>query len=267
MVTRRQVLAGGVAALTASVGAPRVGTAQRSDATGDHYDEQPTDVELVYDRDLLKRYQPLVRVDHLLEEPNAMFGLVARDTPDAANPHGTDALVYFMEYDVQRGTSSFDSHFGDVEPIYVFRNKSDGSIRRVIYTAYHWLKAEVRSPDLLPDGSDLRDGTHPLFRAIRPYHHYSVTTRTADEFVDLANLVRAYPDWLTNGLNEKIAPGAVTNPWSMLDRESWWRDSEAAGVPLGFSYRATVASLRLQAGLDRAGATDLSDGGLLGVLD
>jgi hypothetical protein len=250
MATRRDVVRG-VAGLAA--GAAVIGSAGAQSTESDHYAAKPDDVELVYDEDYLLKYRPTLQISHLDEQPEALHAFVARDTLDADNPHATNALVYWAEYLIQDGVSPAtagpfsDSHFGDHEPIIVFVNKADQRVERVVYSAYHWLKGSAPSPPVY-------DGTHPQLYVFDPHHHYRVSAQ-AGEFVELRDLTESYPAWLKNGLDESIEPGATTNPWSMRDRESWWRDAEAAGI--SWSTEELLASVWYQLGFDNAEATDL----------
>lgn len=203
-----------------------------------HYDAQPDDVEIVFDEETLKKYRPLLKLSPDAERANLLgiHGLLAQPTQDATDPPDTVVCVYFAEWATQDGVSPFetgplsDSHHGDHEPIYVFVNRSDGTVSKIMFSAYHWL----RGLDTVPV---LYEQRHPQLYVFAPYHHYR---RTEQEgiFPDLYDLTDSYPDWLANGLAEAIRPGAVTNPWTMENHESWWRSREAGFVDVNVAETA-----------------------------
>jgi hypothetical protein len=229
-LTRRQVAT--LAAIAPTLAAERVFAQNSTDDGPDypHYDAQPDDVEIVFDEATLKQYRPLLKLSPEAERSNLLgiHGLVAQPTADAEDPPDTIVCVYWVEWATQDGVSPFesgplsDSHHGDHEPIYVFVDRSDGSVSLILFSAYHWIRGVDPAPALYND-------THPQLYVFAPHHHYR---RTEQEgiFPDLYDLTDSYPDWLANGLAEAMRPGAVTNPWSMRNHESWWRSSEAAGL-------------------------------------
>lgn len=219
--TRRAFLAG--AATVTIAGA--VGT-----ATADHPGEQPEHVTLTYDQAELERFRPRLRINHLEVRPNAMYAWKAT-SPD----QDTDAYVYFTHYVTQQGLSSRDSHYLDREPVYVFVDPATESVDRILYSAYHWLKADDGGP---PIHEDDRGDPHPTLRVAERWHHYLVNPDKDGQFVEIrklgddadlddANTQTTYEQWLANGWEGELRPGAVVDPWSMTNPnvDSWWADT------------------------------------------
>ena len=208
-------------------------------AAASHPDSQSDHVTRSYDEDLLQRYQPLLVTEHLDILPSGIYGQWTT-SPE----HETAVGVYFCEYPAQEALTSEDSHFGDHEPIYVFVDEETGDIDHVAYTGYHWLKAMTTTAPVFDDD-------RPKFRVVKPYHHYIVTTSEGVD-VELKNLVDNYDDWLSEGLESAIYPGAVYNPWSIQTRESWWQRGT-----FGISVVETWWSAMHSFGLRGADKTDL----------
>jgi hypothetical protein len=240
--TRRQFLRATV------TGIATVGLAGR--VAANHSGQRPDHVEIVYDAELLSRYQPrldLTAVENNSKDtlPNGMFGWIAR-SPE----HDVDCAVYYTEYPYQRGIllTGHDSHFGDHEPVYVYYNSTTGEVEEVVYSAYHWLRGRTRTPTL-------QDETHPVLSVISPWHQYSlggVNTDTVElkslgdgQVLDDPNRTTEFEAWLDNGIEEHLQPGTVTNPWIMhgaQGRDHWWRDSVG-----GVSKDAIIVSAALKA--------------------
>lgn len=197
------------------------GAAASSTASADghleHWAAQPDDVTVTFDESWLADYQPRVVTSHLDVAPVNMHAWRARhDSRD------TSIGCYWTFYQYQEGVTGLDSHEWDHEPIYIVVDDSSGDIVEVLYTGYHWLRA---STGVFP-----QSGSHPLFRAVENYHHY-IPADKVGEALDLRDLTESFSTWLTDhGMAEALHPGAVTDPWQMQRRESWWRDGTLAGI-------------------------------------
>lgn len=221
-------------------------------AAGDHLDNQPAHVTLEYDRETLKTYQPKLVSEHLDVSPNAMYGWVAR-SPE----HSTSVAVYWTEYDKQEGVSPFDgslsdSHDEDHEPVYVEFSESDGSVREVVFSAYHWLAGRGRPP-----GIPLAEETHPMLHAVKPWHQYRTTT-TEGNRPPINDLTDVYTDWLDGGLEQDLEPGVVVNPWRMLGasgRSHWWQET-AAGWSFDAAFVRNLYRMSKLPGIDIGGASE-----------
>lgn len=227
----------------ATAGAATGGSVLAGPAVADHFDEG-TDVTRTFDEPLLDAVRPL-------------FDLRATEgTPDlvgfAARTDGEDltACVFWLEWMVQDGLTTADSHLGDHEPIYVFVDEAGGpTVEEVVYSGYHWLAASTPAPPTDADG-------HPQFRVVNTYHHYALAPDLSRDVASLLDVQHLdddlFRDWLDEGLEDDLEPGAVRDPWVMRQRESWWRNNS-----LGFSATAWLQRVKLLTGQDNARATDL----------
>lgn len=232
--TRRGFVKGAAAAGLASSGAIAVSGRARAD----HLDAQPEHVTIDFDEDWLATYQPrLVLEGESREKLNGMYSWRASSPEES-----TDVGVYWAEYTHQEGVSSFDSHYGDHEPVYVF--VEDGDVVEILYSGYHWLKASTRAPPLV-------DETRPTLRVIAPWHHYATTPETGVD-TSLLDLTGAFSSWLANGLEDDLAEGVVVNPWRMRSLPHWWQENQ-----LGFSGTALLVRTFHRVGFHDAGETDL----------
>lgn len=215
-----------------------------------HWDAQPEHVALGYDQQLAERYRPALVTRHLDIDPISWFCWIAR-SPERE----TDAYVYWMDYPLQEGVSPLagplsDTHFGDTEPFYVFVD-SNGEVQSACWSGYHWIRAWATA-DTLP----LVNDTHVAAWPVNPWHHYSLDPATTGQAnTDVQDLRDAFSDWLSNGWNEDLRPGCVTNPWTMegaSGRRSWWR-----GGTLGFSATETFWATLQGSGLWSGNAPEI----------
>lgn len=216
--TRRDYLRGvGSAAGTAAGGVALLGGAASS-ALAEHADAQEPYVTLSYPEGLIKQYQPLLVLDGVENEPNAYHALYAE-----SQESDLDVVVGFHHYYYQEGYSQFDSHLGDREPVYVYVESETGEPVKVQYSAFHWHENTEMWQDLSTGSSELR----PKMRVVPKHHqHRTYHGDAAGETVPVANLLESYPQWLSNGLEEEIHPGAVYNPQEeMQHRDYWWKES------------------------------------------
>jgi len=198
---------------------------------------KPSHVSIEYDEETLLKYRPRLWFSgDEYEKFINLYGWLAT-SPE----YETDVAVYWSEYTHQEGVSEYDSHDGDHEPIYVFIR--DGAVEKVVYSAYHWLRATSYAPVL--------DGTHALFRVIEPWHHYTSTSLDG-KLTSIGDLTGTFDDWLEEGLDESLALGSVVNPWIMSRRDHWWRSAVA-----GISFDALYVSILHSIGWHRAEVTDL----------
>jgi hypothetical protein len=141
-----------------------------------------------------------------------------------------------------------DAHYGDHEPVQVEVDSDTGDVVRVRASIYHWVKGETTPRDRLMDDTDRR----PRLRVINPWHQYTLAGEDDEvQQKTVEDLRDEYRSWLRNGLEESVAIGATTNPWSMRDRSSWWREG-TFGLSLGETRIKAAQSL----GLDTVGRLD-----------
>ena len=174
-----------------------------------------------YDESRLKTYQPETAVDHLAVQPTASYAAIY-SSPERA----TDVYVYFLRYSHQEGVTAVDSHLQDREPVYVLVDERTGEVERVVFSVYHYVK-ETGTPSTLP-----MNGSHVRLRVVEPWHQYLPTT-DAGSRVRLKNYCEAVDRWHADGWAASVE--ATTNPWSMLDRKSWWADN-SVGMSLAEQY-------------------------------
>jgi len=214
MFRRREALLGGGAA-AGLAGAMRPARAQ-SDDEPDWMDEASEDTVFAFDEDWLKRYQPLL-VTRGVSPTNitGLFGMRASD-PD----WDVDVAVYSMEYATQKGALAppigFDDHYGDHEWFYCY--VGDDGLEAIAYAAYHWIVGRAEGEEI-----PTYEEKHPKARVDPRWHNYYLTDEEGS-FQDLDDLTNALGSWLDNGMREHLALETVTNPLTMRERESWWRD-------------------------------------------
>jgi hypothetical protein len=246
MPTRRQVLAGlgtaGAATVTTSI--PVRG---QSDDEFPHYAEQPNSVSLEFDATEMAEYQPLLRLQP--EDDSKLLGLYGWKAVDEAR--STDVYCYWTSYSHQEASGlgrvffNADQHYGDHEPVQVVVDSDTGDVQTVRASIYHWIKGETTPTDRLMDET----GKRPRLRVINPWHQYTLAKTDAEvQQKAVEDLRSEYRSWLRNGLAESVAIGATTNPWTMADRSSWWREG-TFGIGLN-EQRIKVAQML---GLDTVG--------------
>lgn len=222
--TRRQVLAGTGAALAGLAGAGTV--AGQLGGEYPHFSEWGGSVTRTYDESVLDAYRPFTDTRPVEGNLPTAYGFVAR-SPD----YDTTAVYQWLQYAYQDGATSLDSHLGDHEPVVCFVSEDDREIVEIVYSGYHWLAARDPAPATYTDDG----GVHPTLEIISPWHHYVRSERAVENrdnwTPDLRHLSDdRYRSWLDNGLAEDIAPGAVTEPWTMAThgdgggRSDWWRE-------------------------------------------
>lgn len=236
LITRRRLLKQTAVGTIAATSMAGVGAA-------DHDGAKPSHVTLSFSESDLKYYRPYLVTRHLDVEPTRIYGWKATSPEES-----TDAYVYFTYYVTQQGVSTYDSHYLDREPIYVFVDPSTDTIREVVYAGYHWLAGRTRSPPVEEDGT----GVHPTLHVAEKWHHYLQTTEVGVE-VALGDLTSKFDDWLATGWEDDLEPGVAQNPWRMRYRQYWWRDNGA-----GFSGNALVFRAFLQ--LSKSTPLDIKGG-------
>jgi hypothetical protein len=225
MPTRRQFL-GATAAATglALVGSP---------AAAEHPDRQPAHVTIAYDQSRLERYKPLIDirpVDRELLE--GLFGWIA-ESPE----HDTDVMGDWCRYrrQVSPWWAPGTGHWGDHEPVQVEVDSDTGDPVRVRASVYHWIKGETRA-ETVP-----MDGDNPRLRVVSPYHQYTATgPDAAVRSLAVKDLTAHFDNWLANGLEADLVPGAAYNPWIMRTESDFWREGEF-GLPANETLRAETA--------------------------
>lgn len=236
-ITRRQFLT--------TVGSGAVATISLTGtAAADHRSNQPEHVTLRFDQATLERYQPLLELTD--DDRSRLIGQYAWT---ATSPeYDTDCHVYWASYTHQSGVSSYDSHYGDHEPAYVFTDSETGNVVEVAASVYHWLRGRAPAGALT-----FENETNVVLRVIDPWHQYTAPSPDAAPYrPQLNDLRESFDDWLANGLEESLEPGTVVNPWRMQGasgRGHWWRDTIG-----GFSYDAVYVSTLRTLGFHEAGA-------------
>jgi len=213
MIRRREFLmGGGVAAGLA--GAMRSARAQ---SEADWMNQADEDVNFAFDKAWLKKYRPLLVTRGV--SPTDITGLLGMrvSSPD----WDVDVGVYSMAYSTQDGVLApplgLDSHYGDHEWFYCY--VGDDGLEEIAYAAYHWIVGRAAGEDI-----PVYENTHPKARVDSRWHNYYLTDEEGS-FQDLDDLTDALQSWLDNGMSEHLALETVTNPLTMRERESWWKDS------------------------------------------
>lgn len=240
-----------VQAPTAAVGAAYA--SGYAEAATDRVEYIPPHATLTYDESWLRTYQPAFDMQQTDREK--LLGVYAwRAT---STEFDTDVGVYWASYSHQEGASSLDSHYGDHEPALVFVDSETGDVQTVIASVYHWLRGKAPASAV-----SMADEDTVALRVISPWHHYSATDAPADaskrtlkKLGDEAGLRDSanteFEDWLANGLEESLAPGVVVNPWRMLSRGHWWRNS-VGGISVNELYYSALET----AGIGRSGSLE-----------
>lgn len=191
-------------------------------------DAKPNHVDITTDdTEFLNRYRPLLDASAVpYDNRPTLYGWKAT-SPE----RDTDVAVYACEYAVQKGALTLTSHAGDHEWIYVFVDPDSGEVVEASYAAYHWLRGYLVSPSVY-GGSD-GDGNHVMFRIAPTYHNYIPLTTVTDTSIlldvhglgDYESATGPFYQWLANGMDSDLEPGAVHNPW-ILDSsgplDAWW---------------------------------------------
>lgn len=216
--TRREFVRGaGVVAASASIG---TGSVSAEETSGGR--DQPD--YIYYDEAVLDRFKPMLITTDLEFEP-VLHGFIA-DAELAERD--TSVCVFACRYPYQRGYSSMDSHAYDREFYYVSVKNlgtTDEYIERIDYCGYHWLRGTSKDPPTTDSGNPVA--------YVYPKHHHFSHQQAEVRFEDAPNsteeyavedLTQSFPSWLENGLDDPLAPDVVFDPWSVLDRSSWWDD-------------------------------------------
>lgn len=238
MITRREFCRKAAAVTLGTAGASGV-------VAADHYDRQPEHVTLSYERDVLKKYQPKLVIDHLGVQPEAMYGWVAR-----SEAHETFVCCYFTVYTHQESAwyipTGGDAHFGDHEPVQIEVDEDTGDPERVRASIYHWQKEETHANRVPMDDS----GNRPLLYAFKPHHHYRAAAPDESAVdIQLEDLTSVFADWLEgktsgDGLEDELKTSAMTNPWTMQTESSFWHNDIGS-----FSKTAAYVSVMRTTGL------------------
>lgn len=231
-------------------------------ASAGHASHSPDHVrDPVFDEALLERYKPRLITAHFASddvEPSSIHGFVVRSDRSSIT---TTALYYWVEYPVQIGASSYESHIGDHEPFIVLlanEGTSDEYIDTTIVSGYHWLALESNNP---PTDDGTEDG-RPRAWVHPDYHHYSFDLAENDphDGVDVAlkDLTGSLPRWLDDpdfhdalAENWRDQGSPAYNPWLMNDKASWWRKEGLS------NYEEAIRKMWLTFGLRGADGSDL----------
>lgn len=175
-----------------------------------------------YDETELREFQPETTTDHLSVEPTASYGGIFT-SPDRE----TAVYVYFLSYPTQDGVTPVDSHESDREPVYVVVDEDTDEVKRVQYSAYHYLKGAATPSNLSMNGSNVQ------LHVVEPWHHYRPAA-TDGSYAELRNYCTAVNRWVESGWG--AAADAVTHPWTMSDRASWW-EADSLRNEIAAQYR------------------------------
>lgn len=219
MPTRRSLLAGTAAALTAGV---------TSASAAVDYEAVPDDVTLSYDEAWLAEYQPaLVMSTEARQSSNGLFAYRA-----SSNEENVEVAVYWHRLTHQEGLPgvSGDGHLYDHEPAYVF--VEDGSISEIAFSGYHHFASRIeedRLHEYLVE-NETTEATHVVLEVVDPWHHYNAarasdTSESERTFVDLEDWTGVESAWRANNVWESTAEEAVYNPYTMRERDTWWDES------------------------------------------
>jgi len=245
--TRRDVLSGAAGAAAASMTVGIVGAQEEYE----HWQAQPDHVKLEYSEPTLVEYAPrLVLSQEAREKWRGLWGWTAT-SPE----YDLDYHVYVALYTHQDGVGSIgqflsDSHVGDVEWAYVLADSETGETRQVIYDAYHWVAGRQDTSSITVDGQ------HPVGAVVDPWHFVrfaDVDADAATAFDEVNNLTEEFDALLSNGLDESLEPGTVTDPATMQTRNHWWRSAVS-----DFSTDALLASMVYDLGWVGADQADSS---------
>ena len=245
-VSRRTFLVAAGTAGAASLTTTRLARGQSGDELP-HYAEQPSSVSLEYDQADLETYQPLLKLTP--EDDSKLLGFYGWKAVD--ENRSTDVYCYWTSYSHQEASGigrvffNADQHDGDHEPVQVVVDSETGEVRTVRASIYHWIKGETSPTDRLMDET----GKRPRLRVVSPWHQYTLAAEDAEvQQKSVEDLRGEYRSWLRNGLYESVAIGATTDPWTMADRSSWWREGT-----FGIGLNEQRIKLAQAIGLDTVG--------------
>ncbi|MCL9818321.1 hypothetical protein [Natronocalculus amylovorans] len=221
---------------------------------GEWQEEWPS-LTYSFNRAEVERYQPLLVASRdARRKMRAMYGMkVQSDSNDL------DCYVYWMQYTHQDGSAETlewlgdllarDTHLWDHEPSYIYVDPDTNEVDRIVCTGYHHFALELDPDDenvLMSEDRVPGVETHVNLDVVSPWHHY----RTADRegtYAELVSWLEKRDAWKDNGFYDRTATEAIENPYSMLDRDSWWDEST-------WDYR--FGKLWIQLGLGGARETD-----------
>lgn len=246
MMDRRTFVRAGVA--TATVGA--IGTVTLSGAVaGDHDEALPDHVSLTFPRDEMERYRPLLSIPSTADFKSPTWYGWKASSPE----YELDCYVYFAFLHGQRGWTESDSHQGDREPFYCFVDPQNAEVRKVVYTGWHWMAARSNSPNIY----DADGGHHPTARMFKDHHHFALTDTASGQLFDVEPLgtdadapfiadgdsMVTFEEWLADGWEQALHPGAAQQPWLMESRDSWWRDGTERWTRTLWGFQLRLASI------------------------
>lgn len=189
-------------------------------------------VNLTFDADRLKQYQPRLRLspeaDTALEKaaeqadsdhPGPAYGYIAESEAE-----DTDVYCYLFRF-VDEHTSGDGTLVSTyTRPVYVFVDSGTGDVETVVYDAYHSTAAE------------LADTTaNPVFDVDELYYHFTAADSDGrvGEATPLSNWLEVRDQWRSCDFYEYYAREAFENPWVMLERNDW----HAADPEQGLTHR------------------------------
>jgi hypothetical protein len=239
--TRRRFLRAAGLATTVGLSSLLSQPASAQVDTGE-WEYKPNDVTLSYNRTELEAYQPKLETSRAARRQLVgIYGFKAEH-----DDRELTAYYYWLRYSFQDsatdslGTLSRllsggpDGHFLDHEPIIVF-SRDDGTPDRLVTSGYHHFALEV------PSGTDDTVWTedrlpgvqsHAHLNVVDPWHHYKTVPPPADDstatflqsVTDVQNWLAVRDAWMDNGFYSKSHGPAIENPYTMLERDTWWAD-------------------------------------------
>lgn len=263
---RREFVRTGVVATAASM----VGVSGLAGtASADHEDALPSHVSLSFPSGEMERYRPLLSIPSNAEFKSPTWYGWKSESPE----NDLDCYVYFAFLHGQRGWTKTDSHRGDREPFYCYVDPQNDEIREVVYTGWHWMAARSSSPNIYSgDG-----GHHPTARMFADHHHFALTDRDEGSLFPVESLGTGadapfiadsdsgvkFEEWLADGWEDALHPGATQQPWVMRSRDSWWRDGAERKARLAWKLQLKLAGVGFLPesvfGVGAARTSDLAD--------
>lgn len=252
MPTRRDVLQAGTAV---AVGA--TGLAALSAPAVAFRDARPDYVTLSYDQTRVDRFVPRVNDPprkNADERPQDWYAWIA-----TCPEYEHEVIVYVLKYRTQRGTTRWDSHRRDREPVYVLVDEDLDEVQETIYTGYHWYAAHEDAPPTVVDGN----GEHCTFQIAAPWNHYLLLedpdesaleefsvkplgTENGEPFSASGDPQTTFEAWLDTNWRQAAEPGVFQDPARMQHRDKWWRDSrETFGARAWRSAQLSMARVGL----------------------
>jgi hypothetical protein len=238
--TRRQFL-GATAATSLGLSTLFSGSTSAQVDTSE-WEYKPDHLTYSYEQSEIEAYQPqFVTSREARRQLTGIYGFKAESTKS-----NLDAYYYWNRYSFQDSatdslgtlsqllTPGSDSHFRDNEPTIVFV-RDDGTPDRVVTTGYHHFALEIDADtdDTVWTQNRLNGvESHVHLNVVDPWHHYKTVPPPADNstatflesVTSVENWLEVRDAWKDNGFYSKSHGPAIENPYTMLERDTWWAD-------------------------------------------